>query len=145
MRVNAPIMSTSSRPVFGVRTQSGSFISAISKQPTPAPSTPGVDRDDDPFAMNDDDAPSGHDGDIPRTGTQMTLQSGFVTPVSSVNRVAELLKDVEKYKSAAVETRKQADDWQQEAQRNVCLLFDSPKTSKINSRNSSSWPYKQPK
>ncbi|KAF8887571.1 hypothetical protein BD779DRAFT_1672702 [Infundibulicybe gibba] len=45
---SSPSGPVSSRPPTGVvRTQSGSLISGISKQPTPAPSSPGVDGDDD--------------------------------------------------------------------------------------------------
>jgi hypothetical protein len=128
MRLNVPTISTPSRPIFGVRTQSGSFISAISKQPTPAPSTPGIDDDDDPFAMNDNNVFDDHSGQIPQNGARMTLGSGVVTPALTstnvnANRVAELVKEIEKYKLVATEARKQADGSQQEAQSNVCLLL----------------------
>lgn len=124
---STPVASTLSRPLFAVRTQSGSFISAISKQPTPAPSTPGIDHDD-PFAMIDDDILASHSRDVMKNSARMPLDEGG-TPASTsatADRVAELLKEVEKYKLVATEAKRQADVSRDEVQNNVCLSSNLP-------------------
>lgn len=104
-----------SRPLFGIRTQSGSFISNISKQPTPAPSSPGMETDDIPYGMNDDDIFGNHGEDD--AGAHVNSSPNFLstpetTPANPrmFNGIADLTQEVERFKLLATEAQKRVED-----------------------------------
>lgn len=102
------------------RTQSGSFISDLSKQPTPAPSVEGSDEEDEAgdFPYTEDQSGNG------AMETEETLDSRHSTtnvlatpaatpargpPMKSQLKEAQLISDVRRYKSLVEDLKKAAD------------------------------------
>src|SRR5271170_592524 len=100
---NLPNATSCSRPLMAMmRTQSGSMISEISKQPTPAPSSPDAEHANyDPFletGMHDD------------VGFSFDPNQATPSRPPVVNNDVELTKEVEKYKYLLEDVRRKAED-----------------------------------
>ncbi|RDB30647.1 hypothetical protein Hypma_005764 [Hypsizygus marmoreus] len=96
---------TRSRPLLGVtRTQSGSFISNLSKQPTPAPSSPGAGLVDDQIF---DGVASRHGNDDTGVFDMQEDTNGHGQPASPSSVTPEVEADSEKFLELkrALETR----------------------------------------
>ncbi|KZP33872.1 hypothetical protein FIBSPDRAFT_207730 [Athelia psychrophila] len=107
----APIqMLAHSRPLFGGRTQSGSFISAISKRPTPAPSSPGG-SDYDVFGADPGPGPQTEDGgdeEYMLVTPEPTPSRDSQAVVQLREEIEQLREEVETYKSAAKQVQTQS-------------------------------------
>lgn len=83
-----------------------------------------MDHGEDPFSANDADVFGGYDEEIPQDGVQMMVENMLATPVSTpnpkANKIAELTKEIEKYKLSALDARKQSEDSHQALQGKVC-------------------------
>jgi hypothetical protein len=95
-----------------MRTQSGSLIPELSKQPTPAPSSPDIEHNDydvfgDPVILED----AGHLSDL--------LASPSGTPNTRLKEAA-LVLEVEKYKELVKENEKIAKDREKALNEKVC-------------------------
>jgi hypothetical protein len=106
-----PTIATRSQPLNVIRTVSGSLISELSKQPTPAPSSPEADHDVfENMGADDFETPSLY----PPSSTPHAAG-----PSPSLAREAELEEEVEKFKRLAEEARKVNQDREKAAQEKV--------------------------
>lgn len=120
-----PDVEDHSRPLFGTRTQSGSFISAISKHPTPAPSSPGADHDNFDSMLGQGDDVFGPDQSL--NEPLVNRRNAFLTPDATPSRagkLAQLMQQVDRYKRSAKEAQRASAESQETLQGKVSHPFN---------------------
>jgi hypothetical protein len=125
------------RPLTGItRTQSGSHIPHLSKQPTPAPSSPGITDHDGDFTFDADGDMLGHaDGtDDVFVGTSggngggmrdSSLLSVLETTSGRAMRELRLEEELGRYKTLVEEMKAQAEERDALSRDKVCTSFSA--------------------
>ena len=124
-RPHLPNFLARSRPSLGItRTHSGSLISDLSKQPTPAPSSPGAENPPAVFGADEDPFVDTGLGICDDTDFALnSLITPTATPTRPATKEAQLETDLARYKCLAEKLRNKAEDQERIAQSRVCDTF----------------------